>query len=217
MLDLKLDVHGNAILSDALTKDIIITNIVSLEGGYVNNPLDIGGETNLGITSKVAKVYKNDLKSKFGWDGSMRNLTLPMATYIYDKEYWTRNKLDLIFEQSPCLADKLFDLAVNMGASRGIKILQLGLNVLNRDEKDYKDISVDGDMGSGTRNALASLLKKRGTKEGSWTLIRILTAKQISHYIDLAVVPGQETFMFGWMNRAEYNQTLYRRLLTGQK
>lgn len=214
MLDVKLDVHGSAILANELSKDIIITGIVQLEGGYVNHVDDLGGETNFGITKKVANSNAATLKSKFNWNGRMRDLTLVMAKYIYEKDYWMRNKLDSIFDLSPCIADKLFDVAVNMGASRGIKWLQEALNVLNRRERDYKDIKADGIMGTNTINALKAFLAKRGLKDGTWVLLRIITAKQITHYVDISNVnESNESFMFGWMDRAEYNQNLYRRAL----
>ena len=32
--------------------------VLSMEGGYVNNPNDLGGETNFGITKKTYDAYR---------------------------------------------------------------------------------------------------------------------------------------------------------------
>lgn len=37
-------------------KDKIINEIIRVEGGYVNDPRDSGGETNFGITVAVARA-----------------------------------------------------------------------------------------------------------------------------------------------------------------
>ena len=39
--------------------------VLLFEGGYVNDPLDTGGETNFGITKRVAQEngYNEDMKS----------------------------------------------------------------------------------------------------------------------------------------------------------
>lgn len=52
----------------------VIDGILSLEGGYVNNPADRGGATNWGITEATARA--------FGYKGDTRGsiiLRLPKA------------------------------------------------------------------------------------------------------------------------------------------
>ena len=39
----------------SLLKDDTINHIIEIEGGYVNDPNDSGGETNYGVTEKVAR------------------------------------------------------------------------------------------------------------------------------------------------------------------
>ena len=48
-------------------KQRVIDQIIKVEGGYVNDPSDSGGETNYGITKHVAR--------KYGYKGSMKRFT----------------------------------------------------------------------------------------------------------------------------------------------
>ena len=57
----------------------ILAVIIAVEGGYVNNPLDPGGETNYGISEPVARQY--------GYKGPMSRLPLQTAKEIYLKKY----------------------------------------------------------------------------------------------------------------------------------
>lgn len=193
-----------------LTKDDIIDSVVSVEGGYVNNPDDSGGETNFGITLTVAKTYEKALKEKFNWDGTMKSFTKPMAKYIYEIEYWAKLKLDDIYKTSPFLADKLFDLGVNVGKGRAAKWLQEALNVFNRKAVDYKDIAVDGGIGKETLTALDALIKVRGKDKAIKTLLKALITRQGAHYQQIALNNEKnETFMFGWFERLERHLDLY--------
>ena len=193
-----------------LTKDDIIDSVVSVEGGYVNNPDDSGGETNFGITLTVAKTYEKALKEKFNWNGTMKSFTKPMAKYIYEIEYWAKLKLDDIYKTSPFLADKLFDLGVNVGKVRAAKWLQEALNVFNRKAADYKDIGVDGGIGKETLTALDALIKVRGKDKAIKTLLKALITRQGAHYQQIALDNEKnETFMFGWFDRLERHLDLY--------
>ena len=55
--------------------------ILKHEGGYVNDPVDPGGETNMGI-SKRAYPYLN-----------IKELTKKDAEDIYFKDYWLKAKV----------------------------------------------------------------------------------------------------------------------------
>lgn len=56
--------------------------VLSKEGGYVNDPKDLGGETNYGIS-----------KRQFP-DVGIRELSRDQAKEIYRRVYWTGNNLD---------------------------------------------------------------------------------------------------------------------------
>lgn len=204
-------VNGNVLRETEFTKKSIITDIIAVEGGYVNHPSDLGGETNFGITFTTAnKVSNKKMLVAMGWDGKMRNLTQPMAYAIYDVEFWTKLNLDAIFEISPFLADKLFDLGVNVGKARAAKWLQQALNVFNRKGTDYKDITVDGGIGNETLTALKAFIKVRGKDRVIKTLLKALITRQGAHYQDIALDnPKNETFMLGWFERLDRHIELY--------
>ena len=85
----------------------IIASIIEVEGGYVNNKDDRGGETNFGITKDTARAN--------GYMGDMRSMTKKDAYDIYYKAYWQKNKCPELAEIHPLLAFHVFDLAVNGG------------------------------------------------------------------------------------------------------
>lgn len=84
--------------------DDAFTALIGNEGGYVNNPADPGGETNFGITKRVAVVN--------GYTGPMKSLSLETAKSIAKKVYWDPLHLD---EFDPRIAFQLFDTNYNGG------------------------------------------------------------------------------------------------------
>lgn len=171
-------------------KNKIINDIIEIEGGYVNDPNDSGGETNFGITIDVARRY--------GYNGPMRDLPRALAFTIYSDEYWYKPRLDEIALMSPEIAEELADTGINMGVGRAGKFLQRSLNVLNNRQKYYNDIVVDGAIGNGTIGALRAYLDKRG-KRGEKVLYRMLNSLQGAFYVTLAERREKdESFVYGW-------------------
>jgi lysozyme family protein len=89
--------------------------VLKIEGGYVNDPLDPGGETKFGISKRSYP------------DIDIKNMTLEGAGESYKKDYWDKCKCD---ELPDSIAIILFDTAVNMGVQRAIKLLQDAAGVL---------------------------------------------------------------------------------------
>jgi lysozyme family protein len=89
-----------------------VQETLKFEGGYVYDPNDPGGETNMGIT-------KRDYP-----DVDIKNLTVEQAKEIYRRDFWN-SLYDEIISQP--LANKLFDMGVNMGERRAVQRLQLVL------------------------------------------------------------------------------------------
>ena len=117
--------------------DISFKHLMKHEGGYVNDPKDPGGETKYGISKR--SYPKVDIK----------NLTIDDAKDIYYNDYWLGNKVNTIVES---LQSIYFDMSVNMGRRRAVKILQAAAN-----NKNSNKIDVDGGLGPMTRKAIENL------------------------------------------------------------
>jgi len=91
--------------------------VLKHEGGYVNNPKDPGGMTNLGVTKKVWEEFVGREVD----ESEMRALTPDVVKPLYKKNYWDKIKGD----QLPSGVDyAAYDLAVNSGTGRAAKYLQ---------------------------------------------------------------------------------------------
>lgn len=196
------------------TRDNIVADVIGIEGGYVNDPTDRGGETNWGITAATAAQYKSQLVAQFSWDGTMKNLTQPMASYIYVQEYWNKMSLDAIFavnQYTPMLADLLFEAGVNIGWNQVAQYFQQSLNVLNNQQSYYADLKVDGNIGPVSVKALQSLLTARPS-DALVNLLWMVSALIGARYITIAVNnESQEKYESGWQNRArtQYNKYVF--------
>ena len=123
-----------------LSADALIDGLIEREGGYVNHPADKGGPTCFGITEAVARAH--------GYAGAMRSLPRHEAATIYRRLYWLRPRYDQVAKRSERIAAELFDTGVNMGPAVATTFLQLALTALNRNAKDYADLTPDGRAGS---------------------------------------------------------------------
>jgi|TARA_A100001391_G_scaffold33224_1_gene17950 lysozyme family protein len=183
-----------------------IDHTIYVEGEYVNDPDDRGGETRYGITKRVAETF-SDYWEDYSWDGDMRTLPYGFAQDIYAHEYYYRPKFNLWEGVSDYVVKELFDTGVNMGTSEPVKYIQRWLNVFNRQEKYYPDLVVDGLLGSKTINAYKVLCDKRGNSTVENIIYNCLNALQCVNYLEIAESnPSQEKFVFGWVaNRVDYN------------
>lgn len=116
-----------------------------IEGGYVNNLKDPGGETNLGVTQKTYSAYckEHNIPQK-----NMKDLTVEDVTPIYKEKYWDECGCDLL---DPKFAVCVFDAAVNCGPSRAIRWKQLTIN-----PEEYNELRI---------NYYLELIKKRPSLE----------------------------------------------------
>lgn len=169
-----------------------IEEIVKVEGGYVNDPNDSGGETNWGVTVAVARA--------FGYTGSMRSMTKDQACDIYKARYWDPLRLTEIWALAPALAAELLDTGVNQGVDRAGTFLQRALNALNKQGSLYPDVTVDGRVGPMTVAALREYLQRRVGQDGVTVLLRALNSLQGAFYIELAERRQKdEDYVFGWL------------------
>jgi lysozyme family protein len=116
-----------------------LPRVLAHEGGYVNDPHDLGGATNKGITFRVYDAYRTrkGLPTR-----DVRDLSAAELQDIYRLQYWNAVKGD---ELPPGLDYVLFDGAVNSGPSQSIKWLQRALG----------NVVVDGQIGEATLAAVA--------------------------------------------------------------
>jgi len=97
--------------------DACFAMVLKHEGGYVNNPKDPGGMTNLGVTRTNWELYLDHDVT----EADMRALTPEMVKPFYKKNYWDRIRGD----ELPSGVDyAAYDLAVNSGTGRAAKYLQ---------------------------------------------------------------------------------------------
>ncbi|RTR01954.1 glycoside hydrolase family 108 protein [Halomonas nitroreducens] len=171
----------------------LIDEVVDREGGYVNHSADRGGPTRYGITEAVARRH--------GYKGDMRELPRRLAFEIYADRYWHSLRLDQVAEIHEPLAEYLFDFGVNSGPGRAGEYLQRLLNVLNRVERDYDDIAVDGAVGPATLGALEAYHETRG-RPGLHVLAHAVNGLRLAFLVELAERrESQEAFSFGWLRR----------------
>ena len=64
--------------------------VIKHEGGYVNNPKDPGGMTNLGVTKKVWEEYVGHEVDEI----TMRHLSIDDVKPLYKKLYWDKIRGD---------------------------------------------------------------------------------------------------------------------------
>jgi lysozyme family protein len=177
---------------DETDVDGLIDGLIDREGGYVDNPADKGGPTCFGITQAVARAN--------GYAGPMQQLPRSEAVAVYRRLYWLRPRLDEVARRSGRIAAELFDTGVNMGPAVAVTFLQHALTALNRNAKDYPDLTPDGRVGPTTLAALDTFLSIRGASSGETVLLRALEALQGERYLRLAERrPANETFLYGWL------------------
>lgn len=102
--------------------------ILRKEGGYVNDPHDPGGATNMGITIGTLKAWRNRDSGTQGGQGpvevtpdDVKALTEDEAKEIYFVNYWNA----LRCQEMPAGLDlTVFDFGVNAGVGRAARVLQ---------------------------------------------------------------------------------------------
>jgi len=116
--------------------DQCFTLVLKNEGGYIDNPKDPGGATNLGCTKATWEQYVGHPVTKSNIMALTPNDVMP----LYKTKYWDTVKGDDL----PMGVDyAVFDFSINSGPSRAAKALQTVLNV-----------NADGQIGPATLSAL---------------------------------------------------------------
>jgi lysozyme family protein len=185
--------------------DPVLRGLLGVEGKYSDDPVDAGGETYCGI-SRLYHPYWS------GWaliDAHRSDPSFPVCLdqderlnaeirAFYKHQYWDSFWGDDMISQA--LAERMLDIAANMGTGRAVGYLQQALNILNRNEFLYDDILEDGVYGPKTHEALDQYMRKDKVEY----LLKVILILQGKHYLDyMRRSPIQEKFARGWINRLE--------------
>lgn len=172
-----------------------------VEGFWVNDPEDAGGETYKGIARnffpdwdgwKIIDHYKKSNPLKRG-DKIFNELVDEYVEEFYKEKFWDINKLNNITDQD--IANEVYDTGVNMGVETAAKMLQEAMNLLNRNQMDYEDLSTDGVIGEKT-------LKIVNRFQNKTALLKTLNGLQFCRYRDICKAnPKKEKFFNGWLLR----------------
>jgi lysozyme family protein len=189
--------------------DKALVPVLGHEGGYVNDPDDMGGETYKGVARRFNGGWP-------GWrriDPAKRQRGFPQrlerddvlqgqVRAFYKQHYWDKFQGDAIVNQD--VAEELFDTAVNLGVGRAVTFLQRALNVLNRNATLYPDLVEDGAFGPRSLTALSAYLDRDAPAH----LLKVLNILQGMHYIEFMTrSPEQEKFARGWLKRVRITVT----------
>ena len=158
----------------------LVPFILQWEGGFVNDPLDLGGATNKGITISTFTEYKRRKGLKAPTVQDLKNISNEDWHEVFKDMYWDRWKADEIKNQA--VANILVDWVWASG-SHGIKRPQRILGV-----------TVDGVVGS---KAIAALNAKDPAE-----LFRMIKADRIKFIDEICEKrPANNRFKNGWLNR----------------
>lgn len=141
------------------------------EGGFVDNPADPGGATNLGITLATLRAWRGAAVTV----ADVRALKRDEAAAIYRAYYWEPIQGDAL---PPALALLVFDAAINSGVTRAKSWLQQACGV----RVDYR-------IGPVTLAAA-----QRGGRAVCIEFVALRTAY-------LGALPSWRTFGLGWSRR----------------
>ena len=146
--------------------------VLGKEGGFVNDPADPGGATNLGITRATLEAWRGQPVS----EADVRKLTQAEALQIYRARYWNVMRCD---DLPPGIDLMVFDFGVNAGPSRAASHLQRAVGA-----------RVDGAIGPRTIAAAKAA--------NAHNVIDMLVLRREQHYRSLPTFPK---FGRGWLNR----------------
>jgi lysozyme family protein len=179
--------------------------LVRFEGGYVFDKDDKGGETYKGIARNYHSTWTgwqliDTAKEHYGKDFQNyldeNEILQNEVKQFYKEKFWDVFLCDSLPYQ---IAEEIFEVSVNTGIMRATIILQTALNLLNRNEKFYPDIKIDGKVGPQTLSTLRLCLQKNSEK----LLFNVLNILQGAFYAELMLDnPVYEKYI-GWFSRIE--------------
>ena len=159
----------------------LVPHILKWEGGFVNDPDDLGGATNKGVTIKTYTFFRWRKHQSTPTIDDLKNISDEEFTAILKEMYWDACRADRIESQS--VANAIVDWAWNSGTVTAAKELQKVLGV-----------TVDGVIGNVTLSAINSI--------DAETMFDLIQKTRIAYLERICVSrPANKKFMKGWMNR----------------
>lgn len=172
----------------------ILDSILKREGGFVHDPADPGGATNMGVTRKTLAEWRGVPVSI----QDVRDLTRTEARAIFHETYIREPGFD---NMPPDLLSVLADSSVHHGPRQTTLFLQ---HVLNRLEAD--SVREDGLAGPLTCQMTRKLLHRTGDD-----LARsIIEERRRFFYRLTAQKPVLNKFLKGWLSRLVDLERSYR-------
>ncbi len=160
--------------------------VLEAEGGYVDDPLDPGGATNLGITLRVLTEWRHTAVTK----QEVRDLTREEAGAIYRARYWNSTRCG---ELPPGVDLMVFDGAVNLGPAQSARMLQAAVGTTQ-----------DGSIGP--------ITVKAAVDGSASATIEAIASSRLAFYRSL---PTFGHFGAGWTARVSRAKTLALQLAAG--
>ena len=176
------------------TVDQIIEDILTQEGGYVDDPDDRGGATKYGVSLRYVKGL--GMEFDLNDDGVVDSRDIELVTkadaaHVYRRDFFLRPRIDQLPEK---LWPQLFDISVNMGGHRAIEFAQKVANFWGA------DLTEDGRMGPQTRAGVELAVKRAGFPKFN----NLLVYHRQKFYVRLTEKrASQKRFLKGWLRRAE--------------
>lgn len=155
----------------------IVPFILRWEGGFVNDPDDSGGATNLGVTIATFREFYGQDKTT----SDLLHMTMGQWEHIFKKGYWDKILGDAIRSQG--VANIIVDWCWMSGTKRVIKRIQKILRVKS-----------DGIFGPMTLAALNASEPRN--------LFLVIKSARVDYYKEIVGInPRNRKFLKGWLNR----------------